>query len=136
VASNNISRPTGAITKLSTIAKIRKYRGLCEGHHFILMTMEVHSAPQCDMDRFIKKCARLFHDRQSGGHLSLFFCIQFFTQHVNIILQRALASVIAKKIVLVGHASSRPPITIKSHDLHASDIKGVVGEIASYHERD
>ncbi len=27
------------------------------------------------------------------------------------------------------------PITIKSHDLHADDIRGVVGEIASYHEK-
>jgi hypothetical protein len=31
---------------------------------------------------------------------------------------------------------SRPPITIRFQDLHASDIKRVVGEIVSYHEND
>ncbi len=33
-------------------------------------------------------------------------------------------------------ACSRPPITTRSHDLHACDIKGVVGVIASYYKRD
>jgi hypothetical protein len=41
-----------------------------------------------------------------------------------------------KKIVLVGDVCSRPSITIRSHDLHVGDIRGVVGEIASYHKRD
>jgi hypothetical protein len=36
----------------------------------------------------------------------------------------------------VGDACSRPCITIRSHDLHACDIRGDVDEIASYHERD
>ncbi len=31
---------------------------------------------------------------------------------------------------------SGPPIIIRSHELHAGDIRGAVGEIASYHERD
>jgi len=35
--------------------------------------------------------------------------------------------------VLVGDVCSRPPIIIRFHDLHVSDIKGVVGEITSYH---
>jgi hypothetical protein len=39
-------------------------------------------------------------------------------------------------IALVGDACSRPPTTIKSHKLYVGDIKGVVGEIISYHERD
>ncbi len=30
----------------------------------------------------------------------------------------------------------RPPITIRSHDLHAGNFRGVVGEIISYHEWD
>jgi hypothetical protein len=34
-----------------------------EGHHFIPMAMEVHGAPRCDMDRFIKECVHLFHNR-------------------------------------------------------------------------
>jgi hypothetical protein len=42
VASNVISWPTSAITELSAIAKICKYKGLKEGHHFIPMAMEVH----------------------------------------------------------------------------------------------
>jgi hypothetical protein len=36
----------------------------------------------------------------------------------------------------VSDACSKPPIIIRSHDLHACHIKRAVGEIASYHERD
>ncbi len=36
--------------------------------------------------------------------------------------------------MLAGDAYSRPPITIRSHDLHVGDIRRVVGEITSYHE--
>jgi hypothetical protein len=99
------------------------------------MALEVHEALVRDMDHFIKECARLFHDKQLKDHLSLSFYIQFFWQCVSIILQLALAFAIEKKIVLVGDVCSRPPITIRSHDLHASDIKRAMGEIASYHER-
>jgi hypothetical protein len=28
-----------------------------------LMAMEVHNAPGCDMDCFIRECVCLFHDR-------------------------------------------------------------------------
>jgi hypothetical protein len=38
--------------------------------------------------------------------------------------------------VLVGDACSGPFIIIRSHNLHACDRRGVVGEITSYHERD
>jgi len=100
------------------------------------MAMEVHGTLGRHMYHFIKDCARLFHDRQSRGHLSLFFCIQFSRQCVSIVLQRALNFAIDKKNVLLGDVYFKPPITIKSHDLHASNIKGVVSEIASYHERD
>jgi hypothetical protein len=38
--------------------------------------------------------------------------------------QCALAFAIKRKIALVGDdACSRPPITIKSHDLHVGDIR-------------
>ncbi len=37
--------------------------------------------------------------------------------------------------MLASDACSKPPITIISHDLYAGDIRGVVGEIVSYHER-
>jgi hypothetical protein len=61
--------------KLSAIAKIHKYRRLHEGHHFILMAMEVHDTFEHDMDHLIRECARFFHNRQLKGHLSLFFCM-------------------------------------------------------------
>ncbi len=77
MALNVIIRPTSAVTELSDITKIYKYKGFHERHHFIPMAMEVHGALEHDMDRFIKECARLFHDKRVGGHLSLSFCIQF-----------------------------------------------------------
>jgi len=135
VASNVIIRLTDVATKLNVITKTHKYRRLQKGHHFIQMAMEVHGALGCDMDRFIRECAHLFHDRQSRGHLSLSFFIQFFWQHVSITLQCALASTIKRKIVMASDACSRPPTIIRSHDLHASDIRGAKGEITSYHER-
>jgi hypothetical protein len=38
--------------------------------------------------------------------------------------------------MLAGDVCSKPPIIIRSHDLHASDIRKAMGEIVSYHERD
>jgi hypothetical protein len=72
-----INRLANAIAKLNAITKICKYRRLHEGHHLILMAMEVHGTPKPDMECFIKEGAHLFHSKQSRGHLS-FFCIQFF----------------------------------------------------------
>jgi len=37
------------------------------------MAMEVHGALGHDIDCFIGECACFFHDRRSGGHLSLSF---------------------------------------------------------------
>jgi hypothetical protein len=78
MAMNVISWPTNVVVKLSAIAKIHKYKGFHEGHHFIPMAMEVHDTLGRDMYHFIKVHVRLFHNRQSRGHLSLSFCIQFF----------------------------------------------------------
>jgi hypothetical protein len=50
-----------------------------EGHHFILMAMEVHDTLEPNMDCFMRECAHLFHDQQSRGHLSLSFYIQFLS---------------------------------------------------------
>jgi hypothetical protein len=108
--------------KINTIPKIRKYKGLHEGHHFIPMAMEVRDAPKHDMDCFFKELAHFFHDRGSKDHLSLSFCIQFFRQCVNITFQHVLASVIKRKIELTFDACSRPLVIIRSHDLHANDI--------------
>jgi hypothetical protein len=63
VASTVISRPTSAIAKFNVIAKIHKYKRFKEGHHCIPMAMEVHNAPGCDMNCFIRECVYLFHDR-------------------------------------------------------------------------
>jgi hypothetical protein len=131
-----ISQLASVNAKLKTIVKIHKYRWLCERQHFILMVTEVHNAPRHDMDRFFRECACFFHDKQSRGHLSLSFCIQFFKQHVSIAFQCALAFTIEGKIALAGNVYSKPPITSKFHDLHASNIKRVVGEIISYHNKD
>ncbi len=37
---------------------------------------------------------------------------------------------------MAGDVCSRPPIHFRSHNLHASDIRGAMGEITSYHEKD
>jgi hypothetical protein len=47
-----------------------------------------------------------------------------------------MAIVVRSLPFLRSDACSRPPTTIRSHDLHVGDIRGVEGEIASYHERD
>jgi hypothetical protein len=47
--SHVISQPIGAMVALNVIVKICKYKGLREGHHFILMAMEVHDTPEHDM---------------------------------------------------------------------------------------
>jgi len=38
--------------------------------------------------------------------------------------------------MLASDVCSKPPITIRSHNLHASDIRKAMGEITSYHKRD
>lgn len=108
------------------------YRGFHEGHYFILIARKVHGTPGCDMDWFIKECACLFHIRLSESHRKSFIVVFFAFNFLG----RALNSPIERKIVLAGDACSKPPTTIRSHDLHASNIRGPVGEIASYHERD
>jgi hypothetical protein len=38
--------------------------------------------------------------------------------------------------MLTSDVCFRPPITIRFHDLHVGNIRGAMGEISSYHERD
>jgi hypothetical protein len=64
MAMNVISQPACAMWNFSAIAKIHKYKGLHERRHFIPMAMEVHNALRHDMDRFIRECALIFHNRQ------------------------------------------------------------------------
>jgi hypothetical protein len=63
MVSNVITQLGCVVAKLNTLVKIRKYRGLYEGHHFILMALEVHDALEHDMHRFIKEFACFFHNR-------------------------------------------------------------------------
>ncbi len=62
VVTNVINQPLGAVVKISAIVKIRKYRRVHERQHLISLAMEVHNTFGCDMDRFIKECACLFHN--------------------------------------------------------------------------
>jgi len=135
VASSVINRPTNATTKLTAIAKIPKYKRFQEGQLFISMAMEVHGAPNYDMDPFIKECAYFFNDKQWRGHLSLSFYIQFFKQCASIVFQHVLAFAIERKIALANDVYSKPPTIIRFHNLHVGDIKGAMGDIVSYHER-
>jgi len=66
----------------------------------------------------------------------LSFCIQSFKQCVSITLQCALNFAIERKITLASDVCSRPPTTIRSHNLHAGDIREATNEIASYYKRD
>jgi hypothetical protein len=63
MATNVINRLGAVITKFNAIAKIHKYKRIHERHHFISMAMEVHGALWHDIDRFIKECACLFHNK-------------------------------------------------------------------------
>jgi hypothetical protein len=83
----------------------------------------MHSALEHDMDFFIKKCARCFHNKQSKGHLFLSFCIQFFKQHVNVTFLCVLISTTRRKIMLASDAYFKHLIIIKSHDLHVTNIR-------------
>jgi hypothetical protein len=65
---NVINRLIGTTMEFSAIVKICKYIRLHEGHHFILMAMEVHGTPKRDTNCFIRECAYLFYDRRSRGH--------------------------------------------------------------------
>jgi hypothetical protein len=64
------------------------------------------------------------------------FLHSIFKQCVNMAFHQALTSAIENKIASAGDVCFRPPITIKFHDLHTSNIRRAVGEIASYHEKD
>jgi hypothetical protein len=102
---------------------------------FILMAMEVHDTPNII---WIVSLGSVLVFQIINDHEVIYsnVCIQFFNQHVSIALRCALAFVIDMKIALARDVCSRPSIIIKSHDLDADNIRGVVSEIASYHEKD
>jgi hypothetical protein len=124
MALSVINQPTSVVANLSAIVKIHKYKRLHEGHHFILMAMEVHGAPGWDMDCFIRECAHLFQDRCSKGHLSLSFCIQLFRQSVSIAFQHALTFTIKRKIAMTGEVYSRPPLLLDLTICMHATLKG------------
>jgi len=98
------------------------------------MAMKVHDALRRDMDRFIKVCAHLFHDKQLGGHLSLSFCIQFLKQRVNIIFQHVLNCTIERKIALVVTIVVNLPSLLDFMICMHVTLRGAIDEITSYHE--
>ncbi len=57
---NVICPLVGAVVELTILDEIRKYKRFHEGHHFISVAMEVHGAPDCDMDHFIRECGHFF----------------------------------------------------------------------------
>lgn len=57
---------------ISVIAKISKYRGFCDKHHFILMVMEVHNIFEGDMDRLITSVLVFFKTFNRGSFILLF----------------------------------------------------------------
>jgi hypothetical protein len=63
------------------------------------------------------------------------FTLNFSGGVGNIVFQHALACVIERKIALASDVYSKPPIIIRSHDLHIGNIKGVVNEIISRHKK-
>jgi hypothetical protein len=79
VALSVISWPTSATAKFNAIVKIHNYKGLHEGHHFIPLAMEAFDTLKCDMDRFIKECACLFHNKQLKGYLLYLFAFNFLS---------------------------------------------------------
>ncbi len=64
------------------------------------------------------------------------FAFIFLGNVLVVFFQHALTFAIERKIALASDVCFNTPIIIKSHDLHAGDIKGAMGEITSYHERD
>ncbi len=83
MASNVISRPTNVIIELSAIVKIHKYKGLHKGHHFILMVMEVHDTPECDMYCFIKEYACF---STIDNHKVIYPCLFAFNFSSNVLV--------------------------------------------------
>jgi hypothetical protein len=65
-----------------------------------------------------------------------FFLHSFFMQCVSIVFKHVLTSIIKRKFALAGDVCSRPPISIRFHDLQLGNIRKIVGEITSYHEKD
>ncbi len=136
VASSVINRPTCAVAKLSTIVKIHKYRKSFK-RGTILFQWPWRCIMHLGMIRIVSSRNVLvfsaIDDQEVVYPLFLHSIFQTTCQYCS---SASLASEIEKKIVLGSDACSKPPNTIRSHDLHVDDIKEVVGEIASYHERD
>jgi hypothetical protein len=109
---NAISSLIGATFKLSAITMIYKYRGFMRG---------------ITLFRWPWRCTT--HSNViwifSSGKILVFSMID----------NREIIYPCIFTFNFLGDTCSRPPITIKSHDLHASDIKEVVGEITSYHKK-
>ncbi len=91
-------------------------------YHFILMAMEVHNMFRHDMDCFIRECVHLFHDKQSRGYLSLSLLHLIFQAMCQYCFSACFNLCYRKKDCIGGRYFSKPPMTIRSHDLYESNI--------------
>jgi hypothetical protein len=64
---------------ISVAAKISKYRGFCDKHHFTLMVVEVHNIFECDMDCFIRSVLVFFKIDNERSFILVFFYSIFQT---------------------------------------------------------
>jgi len=99
------------------------------------MVMEMHNVPGHDMDRFIMEMP-IFSMIDDRKVIYLYFFAFNFSSNMLNFFQCALAFAIERKITLVGDICFRPPIVIRVQDLHLGDIRRVVDEITSYHNKD
>ncbi len=81
ISVNN--RLANALIELHAIAKIHKHRGLHEGHHFILMGMEVHNTPKHVMYRFIKELFIIF---TVDDQKFIYLCLLAFSFSSNVLI--------------------------------------------------
>ncbi len=77
MATNVISQLTNLIAKFCAIVKIYKYKGFHEGHHFILIAMDVYDALGRNMDHFIIECVHFFIIDDQKVMYPCFFALVF-----------------------------------------------------------
>ncbi len=132
VATNVISRPTSAITKFNAIVKFASIESFMRG--IILFQWPWRCTVHLTVI-WIVSSENVFVCSMINNHKLIYPCLFAFSFSNNA-LQHALSSNTTRKIALARNTCSKPPIFIKSCNLHVGNIRGAVGEIASYHKKD
>jgi hypothetical protein len=116
-----INRLICAVVELNVISKICKYRMLYEGHHFILMAMEVHDALGMIWIMLLGNVLVLF---MTNNRKVIYFCLFAFIFKVvcYYCFSACFSFYYREEDCFGGDACSRPPITFRSHNLHVGDI--------------